>query len=93
MTYGAFDRPVRVGSRIDATTFTLDVHNEGQAIPAETLAGLFSPMTRGLGAVNSGRSVGLGLFIVREIARAHGGEVSVTSSQDAGTTFSMRCPR
>ncbi len=93
MTYGAFDRPVRIASRIDAATFTLDVHNEGPAIPTEILAGLFAPMTRGVAAVNAGRSVGLGLFIVREIARAHGGDVSVTSSKESGTTFSVRCPR
>jgi phosphoserine phosphatase RsbU/P len=93
MTYGAFDRPVSVTSRIEATTFALDVHNDGDPIPAEALAGLFEPMTRGSVAINSGRSVGLGLFIVREIARAHGGDVAVSSSAQSGTTFSVTCPR
>ena len=50
-------------------------------------------MTRGMGAANTVRSVGLGLFIVREIARSHGGEVGVESSEAAGTTFRLRCPR
>ena len=50
-------------------------------------------MTRGFDGANSARSVGLGLFIVREIARAHGGEVGVQSSAEAGTTFLLRCPR
>ena len=49
-------------------------------------------MTRG-GRSASGRSVGLGLFIVREITRAHGGEVGVESGSEAGTAFVMRCPR
>jgi sigma-B regulation protein RsbU (phosphoserine phosphatase) len=93
MTYGAFDRPVRLTSRIESETFSIEVHNEGRPIPGEQLAGLFAPMTRGLAAVNSARSVGLGLFIVREIARAHGGEVGVTSSAQEGTLFSVRCPR
>jgi phosphoserine phosphatase RsbU/P len=93
MTYGAFDRPVLVTTRIEAETFVLEVHNEGNPIDAESLPGLFAPMTRGIGATNSGRSVGLGLYIVREIARAHGGEVGVVSSAEAGTTFTVRCPR
>jgi len=43
-------------------------------------------MTRGTDS-NAGRSVGLGLFIVQEIARAHGGTVQVTSNAEEGTTF------
>ena len=93
MTYGAFDRPVQVTSRIEAATFSLDIHNDGNPIPTGSLCSLFEPMTRGIATTNSGRSVGLGLFIVREIARAHGGDVSVTSSAESGTTFSIRCPR
>ena len=46
MTYGAFDRPVRLASRIESETFAIEVHNAGQPIPAEQLAGLFEPMTR-----------------------------------------------
>lgn len=93
MTYGAFDRPVRLTSRIEAETFAVEVHNAGKPIPRDQLAALFEPMTRGNGTGNSGRSVGLGLFIVREIARAHGGEAGVESSQETGTTFWVRCPR
>ena len=93
MTYGAFDRPVRLTSRIEPETFAIEVHNAGKPIPADQLAGLFEPMTRGGGGGTTGRSVGLGLFIVCEIVRAHGGEVGVESTHEAGTTFLMRCPR
>jgi sigma-B regulation protein RsbU (phosphoserine phosphatase) len=93
LTYGAFDQPVGITSSIEAETFSIEVHNVGKPIPREQLGGLFAPMTRGLGAANSSRSVGLGLFIVREIVRAHGGEVSVTSSAEEGTRFLLRCPR
>ena len=49
-------------------------------------------MQRGTSASSSVRSVGLGLFIVREIARAHGGAVGARS--EAGvTTFAVRLPR
>jgi signal transduction histidine kinase len=36
--------------------------------------------------------MGLGLYIVDQIARAHSGSVSVTSTADAGTTFEIRIP-
>jgi sigma-B regulation protein RsbU (phosphoserine phosphatase) len=86
MSYGAPDRPVTVTSAIEAASFSVAVHNEGTPIPLEQLAGMFEPMTRG-DAAGESRSVGLGLFIVREIARAHGGEVAVTSSAEEGTRF------
>ena len=38
-------------------------------------------------------SVGLGLFIAREITLAHGGSIGVTSSQEAGTVFTVRIPK
>ena len=87
MTYGSSGDPVTVTSRIDATSFTVAVHNHGAPIPKELQATLFQPMTRGTNAPHKGRSVGLGLFIVREIARAHGGNATVTSTAEAGTTF------
>jgi len=49
-------------------------------------------MTRGAEAGREVRSVGLGLFIVSEIAKAHGGVVEVVSTAQAGTTFAVRFP-
>jgi signal transduction histidine kinase len=69
------------------------VHNGGAPIPAEVLPEIFEPFRRGPGAGATAGSVGLGLFIVREIARAHGGEVSVSSAQGQGTTLELRLPR
>jgi signal transduction histidine kinase len=37
--------------------------------------------------------VGLGLYIVAEVVRAHGGQVEVSSSEKEGTTFTVRLPR
>jgi signal transduction histidine kinase len=45
------------------------------------------------GGARSNTSMGLGLYIVREIARGHGGTIDVESSGDAGTTFTLRLPR
>jgi sigma-B regulation protein RsbU (phosphoserine phosphatase) len=47
VAYGAPQRPITVGSRIDDTTFSIKVANEGQAIAAALLPHLFDPMTRG----------------------------------------------
>jgi sigma-B regulation protein RsbU (phosphoserine phosphatase) len=94
MAYGRPEAPVTVTSSIGPALFWLAVHNEGTPIPPETLPGLFQPMARGDNAgASAGRSVGLGLFIVSEIARAQGGSVSVESTAQAGTTFSAAFPR
>ena len=92
MTYGDEDGAVTVLSAVLADSFTVAVHNYGPAIPKERLGELFSPMTRGT-ATGSQRSVGLGLFIVREITRAHEGTVAIESSETEGTTFTARFPR
>jgi phosphoserine phosphatase RsbU/P len=92
VAYGAADTPVRVTSRIDADGFEISVHNEGTPIPQDVKASLFEPMIRGAAGAGN-RGVGLGLFIVREIVRAHHGDVSVTSSAEAGTTFTARFPK
>ena len=92
-TYGSPERPVLVTSVIDRDAFSVSVHNEGAAIPAALLSKLFDPMTRGAPAAGYASSVGLGLFIVREIAHAHGGDVEVTSTNENGTTFQATFPR
>jgi sigma-B regulation protein RsbU (phosphoserine phosphatase) len=93
MVYGAEDWAVTVTSSVESDTFSITVHNRGTPIPADLLPTLFEPMTRGTEAGHKNRSVGLGLFIVREIVRAHRGQVTVTSSFDAGTTFRAIFPR
>jgi sigma-B regulation protein RsbU (phosphoserine phosphatase) len=93
MTYGRPDAPVTVTSTVAAQTCAVAVHNDGAPIAGEALAVLFQPMTRGTHATSSGRSVGLGLFIVSEIAKAHGGGAVVESTVERGTTFTVTWPR
>ena len=92
VAYGAVNRPVQVTSAFTPEGVEVSVHNEGVPIPPELQASLFEPMVRGASRIGS-HGVGLGLFIVREIARAHGGDVTVRSAPDDGTTFTARFPR
>jgi sigma-B regulation protein RsbU (phosphoserine phosphatase) len=82
---------VTVTTEMEPSHCRIAVHNAGAPIPAALRETLFEPMQRGdqEGAM---RSVGLGLFIVREIARAHHGRVDVLSTADEGTTFSVHLP-
>ncbi len=73
----------------DGGHVVIAVHNHGTPIAPDKLATLFDPYKR---AANSHGGVGLGLYIVEQIARAHGGTVQVTSTADAGTTFEVRIP-
>jgi phosphoserine phosphatase RsbU/P len=93
MAYGDPARPVTVTTTITAGAFRIAVHNAGRAIPPDVQARLFQPLVRGTEAGAASRSVGLGLFIVSEIVRAHGGQVAVASGEAEGTTFSATFPR
>ncbi|HVT07726.1 MAG TPA: hybrid sensor histidine kinase/response regulator [Polyangia bacterium] len=66
------------------------VHNKGEPIPPDRLPFIFQPFERGS---NEGRGLGLGLYIVRAIASAHGGRVEAISSGAEGTTFRLCLPR
>ena len=73
---------------------TVSVHNDGPAIPLEAVGTIFEPFQCGpsAGTSRSG-GLGLGLYIVRQIALAHGGTVEMTSDDAVGTTFFLRLPR
>jgi two-component system sensor histidine kinase/response regulator len=68
----------------------LTVHNTGEPIPVLDLPRLFEPFHRG---IKHGGGLGLGLFIVKEIVKAHGATISVSSTQTDGTRFLVLWPR
>jgi phosphoserine phosphatase RsbU/P len=83
---------VRVGDCGEAVS--LAVHNQGPPVPAELLPSIFDPFRRGgAHAKSKTDGLGLGLFIVREMVHAHGGEIAVHSTEAEGTTFTVRLPR
>lgn len=67
------------------------ITNRGPVIPEDELPVLFEPFYRGQRSRAGG--LGLGLAIVRMIAAAHGARVTVTSTAEAGTTFTIEWPR
>ena len=91
LTYSPADTPVRVRGHMEGPELVLTVHNQGEPLAPDILTSLFEPRTRG-SHQELGRSLGLGLFIVRHLAEAHGGTVEVASSREAGTLFTVRLP-
>lgn len=89
VTHGAEDMPITLEATAKDGIFTLSVINGGAPIPTVAQAQLFQPFFRGT-VRRSQNGLGLGLFIVNEIAKAHGGEMDVKSSDDETRfTFSM----
>lgn len=91
--HGRASSPIHI--RVDGTAedaVGLEIQNEGVVAPALVPA-LFDPFRGTQHRRADSRGLGLGLFIVKEIVRAHGGSVHVESSEDVGTTFTVRLPR
>ncbi len=92
--HGKPDGPIDVRLRAQGDVVCLQIHNDGPPIPADLLPSIFDPFRRhGISAVRNSDGLGLGLFIVREMVRAHSGEIGVQSTEADGTTFSVTLPR
>jgi signal transduction histidine kinase len=93
ITYGERGGRVDVDLLADGRDVQLRVHNRGPVIPAEIIPVLFEPFHRGVPRDRSPGGLGLGLYIVDQIVKAHDGYVAVDSSDTDGTTFTLRLPR
>lgn len=82
---------IGVGSAVNDSRVLLWVRDTGRGIPAGELDQLFERFSRGSSA-GRGTGAGLGLAIVRSIARAHGGTVRVASEEGKGATFTLDLP-
>ncbi|MFT4212840.1 MAG: PAS domain-containing sensor histidine kinase [Microbacterium sp.] len=81
---------VSLRTHSDGLTTTLTVTDTGIGLSEESLGRLFERFFRADDANRGG--TGLGLAISRDLVRAHGGDVTVTSRLGIGTTFSVRLP-
>ncbi|MDM5180047.1 HAMP domain-containing sensor histidine kinase [Massilia sp. DJPM01] len=95
--YKGENHPVTISTFGEAEATIVQVKNFGPEIPRAFLAAIFDPlvqlaiMTDQKGPATT--SMGLGLFIAREIVTSHGGTIEVESSVEAGTIFTVRLPR
>jgi sigma-B regulation protein RsbU (phosphoserine phosphatase) len=90
ITHGAPDKPIRFSATTSDDCFELFVANVGDPIPPAMLPRIFEPFERST-LRSSLQGLGLGLYISSEIARAHGGNLSV-SSDAVETRFTFRMP-
>lgn len=88
--HGAPQTPVALHVEAQPDEVLLRIHNDGDPITPALLPRLFDPFVRDKGR---GQGLGLGLYIANQIAAAHGGELSVESVRNDGTTFTLRLPR
>jgi signal transduction histidine kinase len=97
LQYGAPDVPVRVIVTEGDEEIAVAINNRGPSIPPEKLTCIFDPLVRIAASTRADlterTSLGIGLFISREIVHAHGGRIDVASDANAGTTFTMTLPR
>ena len=83
--------PVEVAATVDDGRVAISVTDHGAGIPLAEQELIFEQFARGTGAGKPG--TGLGLYISRAIAEAHGGRLDVTSTPGEGATFSLRLPQ
>ena len=96
--HGAEGTTVTVELSGDPDSVTVSVHNRGTVITPEQLNGIFNPtrthsMPRPSASRGPTGSLGLGLYIAERIVSAHDGQVTVESSAQRGTTFTVHLPR
>jgi phosphoserine phosphatase RsbU/P len=90
LTHGSPDKPVKVVASTGNGMFVLWIANAGEPIPDAAMANLFQPFFRGTVRASL-QGLGLGLHIASEIAKAHEGVLTVTSTAEE-TRFTFRMP-
>jgi signal transduction histidine kinase len=83
---------VRVSLSHSGSSAVLSVSDSGVGIAAADLPYIFEPFRRSGASRHQVPGAGLGLFVVRRIAEAHGGKVEVESKPGVGTTFRVQLP-
>ena len=91
LKHGAPGGTVKVSAQAEESDLVINVWNTGEPIPSENIDKICEPFWRHSSTGNR-EGLGLGLYICSQIVRAHGGTLSVTSSQESGTSFTARLP-
>jgi signal transduction histidine kinase len=97
LQYGARHEPIGVSISSTEQEVSVAVNNKGPVIPAAKLGSVFDPLVRLAATENLDdvreTSLGIGMFIAREIVSAHNGSIAVESNEREGTTFRITVPR
>lgn len=93
--HGDVASPISVAiSGTDPKTLSVSIHNFGEPITADEQRVIFHSWMRGQSNnPGDGTHLGLGLYVARLIVEAHGGEITVASDEEQGTTFTFQVPR
>lgn len=95
--HGSAMFPVTLSVCGEHSAVTIEVHNGGDPIPLGELPRIFDPLIRGANSDQPQRnrtgSIGMGLYIAREVAKSHNGRIDVTSTAQKGTAFTIHLPR
>jgi signal transduction histidine kinase len=94
--HGSAGSPITLSARSTEDGVEFSVHNEGRAIPTDVIPRLFDSFSQvGIAGKSSDEfstSIGLGLYIAKEIVELHRGAIEVQSSNETGTDFIVRLP-
>ena len=90
--YGDLAAPISIRCSGTPEEVTLEIENRGPSIPPDRLPRIFEPLHQVADADRRAGGIGLGLFIARQIAQAHGGGIEARSA-DGTTAFTVRLPR
>lgn len=97
--YGASNSPIGVSIAAQGTEIVILVQNDGQIVSPNVMRALFVPgksfaiKSKSERRTSQTKNLGLGLYITNEIVRAHGGDISVVSTEEDGTTIKVVLPR
>jgi signal transduction histidine kinase len=95
--HGVTFSPIEVNLTSSLDSVFIRINNKGEPIPPSKIKHIFEPLVRHEQNeqvdYTHKTSLGLGLYIAREIVLAHNGTVNVTSSEAEGTTFEIALPR
>lgn len=95
LQHGSNSHKIKLTLNGDETSVTLVMQNFGEPIAADAIGTIFDPLVRSASEElgHPSTSLGLGLFIVKEVVEAHRGSITVTSNRDDGTTFTVVLPK